>query len=90
MRQVMADILGCRILKTSVDQQSASLGAAALAMVALGNWPDFQAVMQAHGGAEEHAPEESRRERVTAMVAAYRSSAAAQAALAPLLAPLRR
>ncbi len=90
MRQVMADILSCRIVKTSVDQQSASLGAATLAMVALGNWPDVSAVMQAHGGAEEHAPEESRSERVAAMVAAYRASAAAQAALAPLLAPLRR
>jgi xylulokinase len=40
-RQIFADVYGMRIVKTSVDQDAASLGAAAVAAVGSGLWKDF-------------------------------------------------
>ncbi|MEE8593735.1 MAG: FGGY family carbohydrate kinase [Candidatus Bipolaricaulota bacterium] len=47
-REVLADILGVRVRKTSVDQQAASLGAAALAAVGCGLWEGFDQVDEIH------------------------------------------
>lgn len=89
MRQVLADVLDCRIVKTSIDQQSASLGAAALAMVALGNWTDMQPLLGLHEVEDQHAPDAGQADRVARMLAAYRAAAEAQRTLVPLLADLR-
>ena len=89
VRQIQAAILDCRIVKTSIDQQSASLGAAALAMVALGNWTDMQPLLGLHEVEDQHAPEAGQTHRVARMLAAYRAAAEAQRTLAPLLANLR-
>jgi xylulokinase len=89
MRQVMADILDCQIVKTSIDQQSASLGAAALAMVATGNWSDMQPLHALHRIEDRHAPDAANADRAGRMLAAYRAVAEAQRQLAPALASLR-
>ncbi len=47
-RQIFADVFGMRVLKTSVDQDAASLGAAALAAVGVGLWKDFSPVDRVH------------------------------------------
>jgi xylulokinase len=45
-RQIFADVYNMKIVKTSVDQQAAALGAAALAAVGTGLWPDFEMIDQ--------------------------------------------
>ena len=35
-RQIFADVFGCAIVKTAIDQQAAPLGAAALALAGVG------------------------------------------------------
>ena len=47
-RQMFADAFGMNILKSSVDQNAASLGAAALAAYGLGYWRDFRPADGAH------------------------------------------
>ena len=47
-RQILADALRVAIVKTHVGQEAASLGAAALAAVASGLWPDFTPLDPAH------------------------------------------
>lgn len=44
LRQIFADVYNMKIVKTSVDQQAAALGAAALAAVGTGLWPDFDRI----------------------------------------------
>jgi xylulokinase len=47
-RQILADALEIAVLKTSVGQEAGSLGAAAVAAVACGLWPDFSRIDQVH------------------------------------------
>jgi xylulokinase len=47
-RQIFADTLEIDIVKTNVGQDAGSLGAAAVAAVACGLWPDFSPIHQAH------------------------------------------
>ena len=47
-RQIFADVYGMRIVKTNVDQDAASLGAAAVAAVGSGLWKDFAPVDALH------------------------------------------
>ena len=47
-RQMLADIYQMNIVKTNIDQQAAALGAAALAAVGTGIWPDFDIIDEIH------------------------------------------
>ena len=47
-RQILADALEIDVLKTNVGQEAGSLGAAAVAAVACGLWPDFRRIDQVH------------------------------------------
>ncbi len=47
-RQMFADIFNMKMVKTSVDQNAASLGAAALAAYGLGLWSDYSQIDKAH------------------------------------------
>ncbi len=47
-RQMFADIFDMNMIKTSVDQNAASLGAAALAAYGLGLWKDYTPIDKAH------------------------------------------
>lgn len=47
-RQVFADALEIDILRTNVGQEAGSLGAAAVAAVGAGLWPDFSRVEEVH------------------------------------------
>ena len=57
--QIFADIYGIPIEKTNIDQQAATLGAAALALKGSGLWPDYKLIDSIHvTGAQLH-PENS-------------------------------
>ncbi len=47
-RQILADALEIDIVKTNVGQEAGALGAAAVAAVACGLWPDFARIDQVH------------------------------------------
>jgi len=47
-RQIYADVYNMKIVKTSVDDQAAALGAAAVAAVGTGIWPDFEVIDHVH------------------------------------------
>ena len=47
-RQMFADVFGIEIIKTCIDQDAASLGAAALVAYGLGYWKDFSAIDTIH------------------------------------------
>ena len=55
-RQIFADVYGVRVVKTNVDQDAASLGAAAVAAVGVGLWKDFSRVDAVHVVEATHAP----------------------------------
>jgi xylulokinase len=47
-RQIFADVYGMRTLKTNVDQDAGSLGAAALGAVGVGLWDGFERIDEVH------------------------------------------
>jgi len=47
-RQIFADIFNIRIVKTNIDQDAASLGAAAIAATACGIWQDYSIIDGLH------------------------------------------
>jgi xylulokinase len=47
-RQIFADVYNCTVLKSKIDQETAALGAAALAAVGTGWWADFSRVVELH------------------------------------------
>jgi xylulokinase len=55
-RQIFADVYGMRVAKTNVDQDAASLGAAAVAAVGVGLWNGFSQVDAIHVPEAVHEP----------------------------------
>jgi xylulokinase len=47
-RRIYADVLNLTVIKSNIDQQAAALGAAALAAVGIGLWPDFEIIDRIH------------------------------------------
>jgi xylulokinase len=47
-RRIYADVLNLTVIKSSLDQQAAALGAAALAAVGTGLWSDFEIIDRLH------------------------------------------
>ena len=89
-RQILADILDIEVVKTSVDQEAATLGAAAVAFRALDIWPDFQQIRAIHRPVATHSPQQALRPVHAAGLDAYRAAALQQRALAPALEAYRR
>lgn len=55
--QIFADIYDMPIEKTNIDQEAASLGAAALALKGCGLWADYSAIDQLHLVEKEYQPQ---------------------------------
>jgi xylulokinase len=47
-RQIFADVYHCAVIKSKIDQETAALGAAALAAVGSGIWTDYSRVADLH------------------------------------------
>lgn len=60
--QIFADIYGLPIEKTSIDQEAASLGAAALALKGIGLWKDFSPIDKLHTVEETYIPHPGNKE----------------------------
>jgi xylulokinase len=55
-RQMYADIFGIRIIKTNIDQDCASLGAAALAAYGMGYWKNYDVIDNLHNSSDYSEP----------------------------------
>ena len=86
---IFANVFDCTVVKTSIDQQSAALGAAALAFVGLGIWPDFDPIRELHQPTGRHVPEPTAVARYRDSAGVYLRAAEGQSSLAPDLAALR-
>ena len=89
-RQIFADLFGCSIQKTGIDQQAASLGAAALALVGTGVWGDFAPVDALHITGEATKPQPDAAAVYEQALRVYRTAAAQQRDGSRDLAALRR
>jgi len=56
-RQIFADVYNCTVLKSRIDQETAALGAAALAAVGSGAWPNFSRVIELHEIEDRSSPD---------------------------------
>jgi xylulokinase len=88
-RQMFADILGCTILKAGIDQQAATLGAAALAFVGIGAWPDFSPLRTICAAQDRSQPDPDATTVYEAALQAYRLAAGRQRQLGTALSELR-
>ena len=84
-RQIFADVYGMDIVKTTVDQDAASLGAAAVAAVGAGLWKDFSRVNDAHRVVSVEKPVAANAAKYGKLMPAFEHLRAGQAALGDLL-----
>jgi xylulokinase len=61
-RQMFADVFNMKVVKTNVDQNAASLGAAALAAYGLGYWKDYSPIDRAHKQESTEKPDKAKTE----------------------------
>jgi xylulokinase len=88
-RQILADVFALPVVRTGVDQQAATLGAAALVAVGVGAWSDFTAVDHAHQERDRDVPSLNRSRTYDRIFEVFLEAVAQQRHLAPQLAKLR-
>ena len=84
-RQIFADVYGMRIVKTNIDQEAASLGAAAVAAVGAGLWKGFDPVDGIHRVTSVETPIESNAAVYRKLMPAFEHLRTSQSALGDLL-----
>jgi xylulokinase len=84
-RQIFADVYGMNIVKTNIDQEAASLGAAAVAAVGCGLWKDFTPVDAVHRVASVEKPIEANAAVYRKLMPAFEHLRRSQAALGEML-----
>ena len=84
-RQIFADVFEMDIVKTNIDQEAASLGAAALAAVGSGLWRDFGPVDAAHRVVSVEKPIPANAEVYRQLMPAFEHLRRSQAELGNLL-----
>jgi xylulokinase len=84
-RQIFADVYGMNIVKTNIDQEAASLGAAAVAAVGSGLWKDFTPVDEVHRVVSVEKPREQGAAVYRKLLPAFEHLRASQAALGDML-----
>jgi xylulokinase len=87
-RQIFADALKVRIVKTNVGQEAGSLGAAAVAAVAAGLWKDFAPIDRAHQVEDVAEPDPRNVEVYERLLPIFLQAAQDQARLGDLLTSL--
>lgn len=84
-RRILADAYRVRVIKSSVDQQAAALGAAALAAVGTGMWDGFDRIDALHQIEEVVEPDRAGADFYDRLVPIFRKAADDQADLQNLL-----
>ena len=89
-RQIFADVYNMTILKTNVDQDCASLGAAAIAANAVGMWKGYGIVEQVHVVEDRTPPICENHERYETLLEIYKAWTDAYAGICERMARLDR
>jgi len=84
-RQIFADVFGMECVKTNVDQEAGSLGAAAVAAVGAGLWKGFDAVDEVHKVQDVRKPIPGNVEKYRRLTPAFEMVRRHQAELGELL-----
>ncbi|MCI6376237.1 MAG: FGGY-family carbohydrate kinase [Clostridiales bacterium] len=87
-RQIFADVYHMPVLKTNIDQNAASLGAAALAANACGLWQGYDGIASCHKQEDLSLPREEQAARYEGLLAIYQQWTEALATLSDRLAGL--
>jgi len=87
-RQILADALRIRIVKTNVGQEAGSLGAAAVAAVAAGLWGDFRPIERVHEVQDVCSPQPEAVAVYEKLLPAFQQAREDQARLGEMLAGL--
>lgn len=85
-RQIFADIYNCTVVKSNIDQETAALGAAALAALGSGSWADFSRVVQLHQIEDRSRPNPENVAVYESLLPAFKRAAEHQRDLGELLA----
>ena len=88
-RRILADTYETTILKTSIDQDAAALGAAGLAAVGTGLWEDFQRIDDLHKTEDEVDPDPGGVGVYRALLPLYKELNRAQSRLAEKMSRLK-
>ena len=70
-RQIYADVYGLKVVRTAIGQQAAALGAAVLAGVGCGLWPNFDVVDAFTESQDAHAPDPEAQSEYNRLFARY-------------------
>jgi xylulokinase len=84
-RQILADVYEMRVVKAAIDQEAASLGAAAVAAVGAGLWKDFSPMHSVHTAESGENPIEENAAVYRKLMPAFEHLRESQAALGDLL-----
>jgi xylulokinase len=82
---IFADVFNRRILKTNIDQDAAALGAAAIAAVGCGIWPDFNKIDQIHKMIEVVVPDNEIHAKYEKLLPAFALASKFQAQISDVL-----
>jgi xylulokinase len=84
-RRIFADVYGMRVVKTSVDQDAGSLGAAAVAAVGAGLWKDFSRIDSIHEVEAVEEPEPANRAAYAGLMKVFERARSDEAAICDML-----
>lgn len=84
-RRIFADVYGMRVVKTNIDQDAGSLGAAAIAAVGAGLWKDFARIDAIHQVQEREEPIRENSSAYARLMPAFERSRTALAEMGKLL-----
>jgi xylulokinase len=82
---IFADVFNTRILKTTIDQDAGALGAAALAAVGCGLWPDFERIDEIHETVDVVEPDPANNRKYEALLPVFELATGYQAKICDLL-----
>ena len=82
---IFADVFNTRILKTNIDQDAAALGAAAIAAVGCGLWPDFSMIDRIHQTMEVVEPNQENNRIYEKLLPVFELAAGYQAHVSEML-----
>jgi xylulokinase len=87
-RQIFADVYNCAVVKSKIDQETAALGAGALAAVGSGLWKDFSRILELHEVEDRSAQNPSHVALYESLLPVFRQAAACQRELGEMMAKI--
>jgi xylulokinase len=87
-RRIFANVYNCTVIKSKIDQETAALGAGALAAVGSGVWSDFSKILELHQVEDRSEPDPAEVAVYQSLLPVFKQAAANQVALGEMLAKI--